>query len=71
MEQIMPQKYIFFFWQPDAFTDCRRTDILSLTAVTGSSIPRRWLYPENEYLFNTSAPQIYDDLLFKKVDWDN
>lgn len=71
MEQIMTQKYIGLFVQPEAFSDWRRTGIPNLTAVTGSSIPRRWFYPENEYLFNENAPERDDNLLFQKVDWDN
>ena len=74
MEQIMTQKYIAMFVQPEAFTDWRRTDIPSLTAVpesTSNVIPRRWFYPENEYLFNDNAPARDDDLLFQRVDWDN
>ena len=71
LEQIMTQKYIGMFVQPEAFSDWRRTGIPSLTPVTGSSIPRRWFYPENEYLFNASAPARDDNLLFQRVDWDN
>ena len=71
MNHIMTQKYIGLFVQPEAFSDWRRTGIPSLTPVAGSAIPRRWFYPENEYLFNSSAPARDDQLLFKKVDWDN
>ncbi len=73
MEQIMTQKYIGMFVQPEAFSDWRRTGIPSLTAVpesTSTVIPRRWFYPENEYLFNESAPARDSDLLFQRVDWD-
>lgn len=71
MEQIMIQKYIGLFVQPEAFSDWRRTGIPSLTPVAGSDVPRRWFYPENEYLFNSNAPARDDQLLFKRVDWDN
>ncbi len=71
MNHIMTQKYIGLFVQPEAFSDWRRTGIPNLTPVTGASVPRRWFYPENEYLFNSSAPARDDQLLFKKVDWDN
>lgn len=71
LEQIMIQKYIGMFVQPEAFSDWRRTGIPALTPVAGSQIPRRWFYPENEYLFNSSTPERDADLLFKRVDWDN
>jgi len=71
MNQIMTQKYIGLFVQPETFSDWRRTGIPSLTPVAGSDVPRRWFYPENEYLFNSSAPARDDQLLFKRVGWDN
>ncbi|MGB2171603.1 MAG: SusD/RagB family nutrient-binding outer membrane lipoprotein, partial [Flavobacteriaceae bacterium] len=70
MEQIMTQKYIGMFVQPEAFSDWRRTGIPSLTPVSGTTVPRRWFYPENEYLFNANAPARDDNLLFQRVDWD-
>jgi len=60
--------------QPEAFIDWRRTGIPSLTAVpeaTSTVIARRWFYPENGYLFNSSAPARDSDLLFQRVDYDN
>jgi hypothetical protein len=69
--QIMIQKYIGLFVQPEAFSDWRRTGIPALTPVAGSAVPRRWFYPENEYLFNESAPARNSNLLFEKVSWDN
>ena len=71
MDQIMTQKYIAMFAEPEAHADWRRTGIPALTPVAGSAIPRRWYYPENEYLFNESTPARDADLLFKRVDWDN
>ncbi|MCF6294972.1 MAG: SusD/RagB family nutrient-binding outer membrane lipoprotein [Flavobacteriaceae bacterium] len=71
MNHIMIQKYIGLFVQPEAFSDWRRTGIPSLTPVVGSDVPRRWFYPENEYLFNSNAPARDDQLLFQRVDWDN
>ena len=68
---VYTQKYIGMFIQPEAFSDWRRTGFPSLTPVAGSAVPRRWFYPENEYLFNSSAPARNSNLLFEKVDWDN
>lgn len=71
LNDIMIQKYIGLFVQPEAFSDWRRTGIPSLTPVAGSSVPRRWFYPENEYLFNSNTPARNSNLLFERVDWDN
>jgi len=71
LNDIIIQKYIGLFVQPEVFNDWRRTGIPSLTPVQGSAIPRRWFYPENEYLFNESAPARDSDLLFQRVHWDN
>lgn len=73
LEDTMTQKYVGMFVQAEAFSDWRRTGIPNLTSVpesTSNVIPRRWFYPENEYLFNESAPARDSDLLFKRVDWD-
>lgn len=70
MDHIMTQKYIAMFSEPEAHADWRRTGIPSLTPVAGSAVPRRWYYPENEYLFNSSTPARNDNLLFERVDWD-
>lgn len=70
MEQIMTQKYIGLFVQPEVFSDWRRTGIPSLTATSGASIPRRWFYSEDEYLFNSNAPKRDPGLLFERVGWD-
>jgi hypothetical protein len=71
LNDIMLQKYVGLFVQPEVFNDWRRNNIPSLTPVAGSAVPRRWFYPENEYLFNASAPARDSDLLFQRVDWDN
>ena len=70
--QIMTQKYIGMFVQPEVFSDWRRTGIPALTAVTGSDgVPRSWDLGENEYLFNPNAPARDAKALWKRVDWDN
>lgn len=70
LNHVMTQKYIGMFVQPEAFSDWRRTGIPNLKPVAGNQIPRRWNYPENEYLFNSNAPKRDPKLLFKRVDWD-
>ncbi len=73
MNQVMTQKYIAMFVQPEAFSDWRRTGIPNISPPPNTNftvVPRRWFYPENEYLFNSNAPARDDELLFKRVDWD-
>ena len=69
-EQIMTQKYIGLFVQPEVFSDWRRTGIPELKPVSGTQIPRRWDYSFNEYLFNSNAPDQDETILFQRVDWD-
>lgn len=69
---IMIQKYIGLFAQPEVFSDWRRTDIPILTPVSGSVVPVRWNYSADEFLFNENAPPESEVTLFTpKVDWDN
>ncbi len=71
LDQIMTQKYIGLFVQPEVFNDWRRTDIPSLSPVSGTAIPRRWNYGFNEYLFNANAPDENSVTLFApQVFWD-
>ncbi len=70
LEQIMTQKYIGLFVQPEVFSDWRRTGIPALSPTSGTQIPRRWDYSFNEYLFNSNAPEQDAGILFERVDWD-
>jgi len=72
LENVMTQKYIAMYLQPEVYSDWRRTSIPALTPVTGSAVPVRWHYSADEYLFNSSAPNenevnIYTD----RVGWNN
>lgn len=71
LEQVMTQKYIAMYLQQEAYSDWRRTGIPALTPVSGTTIPVRWNYSANEYLFNANSPEesavsIYND----KVGWN-
>lgn len=71
LEQVMTQKYIALFLQPEAYSDWRRTAIPILTPTSGTTIPVRWEYSATEYLFNSNAPaegsvNIYTD----RVGWN-
>ena len=57
-DEIMNQKYVAMFLQPEAFVDWRRTDIPQLTPVTGTEIPRRFPYSEEERNFNRNIPPV-------------
>lgn len=70
LDDIMIQKYIGLFGQSEVFSDWRRTGIPSLSPVSGTSVPRRWDYSFNEYLFNANAPAQNANILFERVDWD-
>ena len=53
--QILTQKYIGMYTQPEVFNDLRRNNFPVLTPTSGSQIPVRWNYPSDELLFNSNA----------------
>ena len=63
----MNQKYIALFQDPELFNDWRRTSFPTLTPNTGSTIPRRYPYPQKELNLNSNTPSA---TIFGKVDWD-
>lgn len=69
LPQIMLQKYLALFTQPESFNDWRRTGYPALTPNNGSSIPRRFLYPQTEIDYN-GANVPTGTTLFSKVGWD-
>jgi len=72
LEQIMTQKYVAMYLQPETYSDWRRTDIPSLVPVSGTIVPVRWDYPSTEYLFNINAPDETETSIFNdNVGWDN
>jgi hypothetical protein len=68
LEQIMTQKYLAMFTQPEVWADWRRTGLPELTPNTGAEIPRRLPTSQNERLYNTNAVVVFD--LFQRVWWD-
>ena len=72
----MTQKYIAMYNQSESWTDWRRTAFPKLTAVTGTEIPRRWLYPQSERLYNganlaaTGYIVSNPNWIFSKMWWD-
>jgi hypothetical protein len=57
-EEIMLQKYIALYLQPEAFVDWRRSGIPNLTPVAGTTIPRRFPYSSEERSYNKSIPSL-------------
>lgn len=71
LETVMTQKYIAMYLQPEVYSDWRRTGIPALTPVSGSTIPVRWNYALNEYLFNSNSPAETEiDIYTDKVGWN-
>ncbi|MCX6275728.1 MAG: SusD/RagB family nutrient-binding outer membrane lipoprotein [Bacteroidetes bacterium] len=69
---IMYEKYIALFTQPEAWTDWRRTGYPVLTPNPSgviSGIPRRFIYPNSERLYNSNCPQS-SNLLTPRLWWD-
>lgn len=71
LENVMMQKYIAMWLQPEVYSDFRRTNIPDLVPVSGTSVPVRWHYSSTEYLFNTSAPSETEINIFSdRVGWN-
>lgn len=73
LEDIITQKYIALFLQPEVWADWRRTGYPQLNAASGNvtqnKIPRRYLYPESENFYNPdNVPQ--DIEVAQRVWWD-
>ncbi len=71
LEQVMTQKYIALFLQPEVYSDWRRTNLPTLVPVAGTAIPVRWHYAATEYLFNSNAPTEAEvDIFNDRVAWN-
>jgi len=70
LQYIMEEKAMANLFNPETFTDWRRTTFPALTKVDGavSDIPRRLLYPESEILTNAQPQQTAK--LTDRVWWD-
>lgn len=72
METIMTQKYIAMFGQIESYNDYRRTGMPSAITPNGSgnipTIPVRFIYPQDERLYNSSFPGVKQ--LTDPVWWD-
>jgi hypothetical protein len=70
LAQVALQEWIALYQNPEAWTTWRRTGSPNLTPTAGSlGIPRRFLYPTNEYSLNgENVPQA--TLYSPKIFWD-
>ena len=68
LKEIITQKYIALFTDPEVFNDWRRTGIPALKPNIGSTIPRRFLYPQGELDLNSNTPKGVK--LTDRVGWD-
>ena len=70
LQQIMTQKYFALYLNPEVYTDWRRTGYPALSsAVAGVAIPRRFLYPLQEYSYNKANVPAGINLT-SRVYWD-
>lgn len=69
LKQIMTQKYIALYLNPEAYTDWRRTGYPQLTPLRNSQIPRRFAYPLQEYQYNGLNVPV-NTTIYSRVFWD-
>jgi Starch-binding associating with outer membrane len=67
LADIMTQKYIALYAQPEVYNDYRRTGFPALVPNVGSAIPTRLPYPQSESLYNSNTPSAK---ITDKVWWD-
>jgi len=70
LEDVMTQKYLALYTEPEVFSDWRRTGLPALTPVTGSEIPRRLPYAQTEIFSNENTPAPGSVTIFSRVWWD-
>lgn len=68
MTEIMVQKYLAMFTDPEVFNDWRRTGLPVLTPTVGTEVPVRLPYPEDEINYNSNCPAT--TTIYDKVWWD-
>ena len=70
LENIITQKYIALYTDPEVFSDWRRTNFPTLPPNTGTQIPRRLPYAQTEINSNSNTPSPSDITIFSRVWWD-
>lgn len=70
LEDVITQKYIALYTDPEVFSDWRRTNFPALTPNTGTQIPRRLPYAQTEIFSNENTPSPGDVTIYSRVWWD-
>ncbi|MCB0692507.1 MAG: SusD/RagB family nutrient-binding outer membrane lipoprotein [Saprospiraceae bacterium] len=70
LDDVLTQKYIGLFSNPEAWSDWRRTGIPVLVPNSGNQIPRRLPYSQAELLSNPNTPKPSSITIFDRVWWD-
>ncbi|MFK7970423.1 MAG: SusD/RagB family nutrient-binding outer membrane lipoprotein [Bacteroidia bacterium] len=74
MEKIMTQKYIALYQQPEVWFDWRRTGMPAIQPAqpnfTSNNIPRKFLIPETERLYNPNCASCGNETITDRVWWD-
>jgi hypothetical protein len=74
IEKIITQKYIALYQQPEVWFDWRRTDLPAIQPAqpnfTSGNIPRKFLIPESERIYNPNCTSCGNDLVTNRVWWD-
>ncbi len=66
LTEILKEKYVTLIGQIEQFNDVRRTkNFLKIPPTTGSSLPQRFLYPQDEINTNPNTPALAAGDLFK------
>lgn len=68
--KVSSEEYTALYLNPEAFTLWRRNNSPVLTPVAGTAIPRRFLYPQTEYSYNSANVPPQTTLFAPKVFWD-
>ena len=68
LRKILEEKYVSTVGQIEQFNDVRRTkNLLGIPPTTGSKLPQRFLYPQDEINTNTNTPRLVAGDLFKET----
>jgi hypothetical protein len=68
LKEILEEKYITLVGQIEQFSDVRRTkNLLGIPPTTGTKLPQRFLYPQDEINTNPNTPQLAAGDLFKET----
>ncbi len=70
LKEIMTQKYLALYTNPEVWTDWRRTGFPALVPNAGSAVPRRFFYSQKELDLNKQTPKGSTYGLYGRVWWD-